>query len=154
MYRLYEQALKTFEKNNCKPGDIIQPFNEIVIKNGISPTITTRSEGLKTAILPVVEDKRNMEKTEEKKAKYAIRKLTPLECWRLMNFSDEDFKKAESVNSNSQLYKQAGNSIVVACLCALFSQLGIQGHKKWNEMSVEERRSLVYKGTFLEGEKK
>ena len=92
------------------------------------------------------------EKTQEteKKTKYRIRKLTPRECWRLMNFSDEDFEKAEKVNSNSQLYRQAGNSIVVAVLCAIFSQLGIQGHKRWNEMTVEERRALVYKGTILE----
>ena len=85
-----------------------------------------------------------------KKVRYRIRKLTPLETWRLMNFSDEDFEKAEKVNSNSQLYKQAGNSICVNVLCAIFSQLGIQGHKRWNEMSLEERRSLVYKGTILE----
>ena len=84
------------------------------------------------------------------KPKYAIRKLTPKECFRLMNFSDEDFEKAKAVNSNSQLYKQAGNSIVRAVLIAIFSQLGIQGHKKWNEMTVEERRALVYKGTILE----
>lgn len=92
------------------------------------------------------------EKTQEteKKTKYRIRKLTPLECFRLMNFSDEDFYKAQSVNSNSQLYRQSGNSIVVAVLCAIFSQLGIQGHKKWNEMTLEERRALVYKGTILE----
>lgn len=36
-----------------------------------------------------------------------IRKLTPKECWRLMGFDDEDFEKAEKVNSNTQLYKQA-----------------------------------------------
>lgn len=42
-----------------------------------------------------------------------IRKLTPKECFRLMGFEDSDFEKAEAVNSNSQLYKQAGNSIVV-----------------------------------------
>ena len=144
--------------NDCKPGDIVQPFNEVVIKDGVSPTITTRSDGLKTAILPVVrEDKRNMEEEEkteevqeEKKTKYAIRKLTPKECFRLMNFSDEDFEKAQSVNSNSQLFKQAGNSIVRAVLIAIFSQLGIQNHKRWNEMTVEERRALVYKGTILE----
>lgn len=52
-----------------------------------------------------------------------IRKLTPKECWRLMGFSDEDFHKAESVNSNSQLYKQAGNSIVVDVLEGIFNQL-------------------------------
>ena len=100
-------------------------------------------------------EEQNMEdvKTEnqETKEKYAIRKLTPKECFRLMNFSDEDFEKAKAVNSNSQLYKQAGNSIVVACLIAIFSQLGIQGQKRWNEMNLEERRALVYKGTILEG---
>lgn len=51
-----------------------------------------------------------------------IRKLTPLECWRLMGFSDQDFYKAAKVNSNSQLYKQAGNSIVVNVLVAIFRQ--------------------------------
>ncbi len=45
-----------------------------------------------------------------------IRKLTPKECWRLMGFEDSDFEKAEKVCSNSQLYKQAGNSIVVDVL--------------------------------------
>ena len=54
---------------------------------------------------------------------YRIRKLTPLECWRLMGFDDEDFYKAEQVNSNSQLYKQAGNSIVVNVLEAIFKEL-------------------------------
>lgn len=53
-YRMYSQAFETMIKNNCKPGDIIQPFNQVVIKNGICPTITTRPEGLKTAILVVV----------------------------------------------------------------------------------------------------
>ena len=52
-----------------------------------------------------------------------IRKLTPKETWRLMGFSDEDFHKAESVNSNTQLYKQAGNSIVVDVLEGIFKQL-------------------------------
>ena len=150
----FQQALETAERENAKPGDIVDAFNGRVHKDGISPTITTRPEGKKTAVLPVVEDKKDMEeeKTQEteKKTKYRIRKLTPLECFRLMNFSDEDFYKAQSVNSNSQLYREAGNSIVCGVLCAIFSQLGIQGHKRWNEMTVEERRALVYKGTILE----
>lgn len=54
---------------------------------------------------------------------YRIRKLTPKECWRLMGFTDEDFYKAEQVNSNTQLYKQAGNSIVVKVLEAIFKQM-------------------------------
>lgn len=54
---------------------------------------------------------------------YRIRKLTPLECWRLMDFSDEDFEKAAQVNSNTQLYKQTGNSIVRNVLVAILGQL-------------------------------
>lgn len=60
---------------------------------------------------------------EKDGATYSIRKLTPLECWRLMGFSDEDFHKAEVVNSNTQLYKQAGNSIVKDVLMAIFGQM-------------------------------
>ena len=52
-----------------------------------------------------------------------IRKLTPKECWRLMGFDDEDFYKAEAVNSNSQLYKQAGNSIVVDVIVKIYEEL-------------------------------
>ena len=52
-----------------------------------------------------------------------VRKLTPKECWRLMGFSDEDFEKAAKVNSNTQLYKQAGNSIVVNVLEKIFINL-------------------------------
>lgn len=54
---------------------------------------------------------------------YRIRKLTPKECWRLMGFSDDDFAKAEKVNSNAQLYKQAGNSIVVNVLEGILKNL-------------------------------
>jgi DNA (cytosine-5)-methyltransferase 1 len=54
---------------------------------------------------------------------YRIRKLTPKECWRLMGFDDEDFEKASKVCSNSQLYKQAGNSIVVNVLVEIFTKL-------------------------------
>ena len=52
-----------------------------------------------------------------------IRKLTPLETWRLMDFDDEDFMKASAKVSNTQLYSQSGNSIVVNCLVAIFGQL-------------------------------
>ena len=53
-----------------------------------------------------------------------IRKLTPAECFRLMGFQDTDFEKAVSVGvSNSQLYKQAGNSIVVDVLFYIFKEL-------------------------------
>ncbi len=56
-----------------------------------------------------------------------IRKLTPKECWRLMGFSDEAYEKAAQVNSNSQLYKQAGNSIVVNVLTEVLRNLLLKG---------------------------
>lgn len=52
-----------------------------------------------------------------------IRKLTPRECWRLMTFTDEDFDKAAAVNSNTQLYKQAGNAIVKDVLADIIRQM-------------------------------
>lgn len=56
---------------------------------------------------------------------YRIRKLTPRECGRLMGVSDEDISKMAAVNSNTQLYKQFGNSIVVDVMCAMFQNLNI-----------------------------
>jgi DNA (cytosine-5)-methyltransferase 1 len=52
-----------------------------------------------------------------------VRKLTPKECWRLMGIKDEDFEKAERVCSNTQLYRQAGNAIVVNVLMEIFKNL-------------------------------
>ena len=63
-----------------------------------------------------------------------IRKLTPKECWRLMGFDDSDFEKAEKVNSNTQLYKQAGNSIVVNVLEAILNNLLIDKEEKWSDL--------------------
>lgn len=66
-----------------------------------------------------------------------IRKLTPKECWRLMGFDDVDFEKAEKINSNTQLYKQAGNSIVVNVLEAIFKELlseYIPNLDKWSDL--------------------
>lgn len=54
---------------------------------------------------------------------YRIRKLTPKECWRLMGFDDEAFERASKKVSNSQLYKQAGNSIVVDVLMAILKPI-------------------------------
>ena len=53
-----------------------------------------------------------------------IRRITELEAWRLMGFSDEDFEKAKNAGvPNSQLDKQAGNSIVVDVLMAIFREM-------------------------------
>jgi DNA (cytosine-5)-methyltransferase 1 len=61
---------------------------------------------------------------EPQKQAFRIRKLTPKECWRLMGFADEDIDNAIAVGmSNAQLYKQAGNSIVVNVLMAIFKEI-------------------------------
>ena len=52
-----------------------------------------------------------------------IRRLTPLECWRLQGFTDEEFYKAQKVNSDTQLYKQAGNSITVNVMTAILKKI-------------------------------
>ena len=52
-----------------------------------------------------------------------IRKLVPIETWRLMGIEDEDFNKAQSVTSNAQLYKQAGNAIVVDVFANLIKSM-------------------------------
>lgn len=230
--RFFKQALETVAENDCSVGDTVDAFNKKVNKSGVSPTITTRPEGFKTAILPVVEPainvvgncspsghdasrivdvgglaptvkenhgtvtaiceplaldeqngyirkdgtvgtlttdgsspKHNNRVVEPVRLGYIpypnsnkahqsntfydenaisptldtctggnrqvkiqhnnlrIRKLTPKECWRLMGFDDADFEKAAKYNSNSQLYKQAGNSIVVDVLYYIFRQM-------------------------------
>ena len=74
--------------------------------DGLSPTLTTnKGEGNKIL------------------SNLRIRKLTPKECFRLMGFSDENFEAAEKMVSNSQLYKQAGNSIVVDVLYYILVEL-------------------------------
>lgn len=54
---------------------------------------------------------------------YEIRKLTPKECFRLQGFPDEYLKRAAEVNSDSQLYKQAGNSVTVTVIYAIAERL-------------------------------
>ena len=62
--------------------------------------------------------------TEKEQPEYKIRRLTPLECWRLMGFDDSDFYKAKETGiSDTQLYKQAGNSIVVNVLEEIIKKL-------------------------------
>lgn len=70
-------------------------------------------------------------------SEYRIRKLTPLECWRLMDQPDEAYEKASKVNSATQLYKQAGNSIVVNVLVAIMGQLFDGKENKYKEINNE-----------------
>ncbi len=72
-------------------------------------------------------------------SEYRIRKLTPRECWRLMDFRDEDFNKAAEVNSNTQLYKQAGNSIVCNVLVAILGQLFEDKEDVYKQITDKEK---------------
>jgi DNA-cytosine methyltransferase len=87
----FDKSIITFEEKD----NVFEKENRVYDIQGISPTLTTV-------------------KADEKITDGArIRRLTPLECWRLQGFSDQSFYKAEKVNSDTQLYKQAGNSITV-----------------------------------------
>lgn len=116
-----EVCNKAMEKELMKPYDIIDytysnaRLNEIMngkiqTKNGtdnqIANTLTCNVENMGVCV-----------------PELRIRKLTPKECWLLMGFDSADVEKAAKVCSNSQLYKQAGNSIVVNVLMAIFKTL-------------------------------
>ena len=77
---------------------------------------------------------------------YRIRKLTARECGRLMDVEDKHIDKILAVNSNTQAYKEFGNSIVCSVLCGIFSQLNIKGVKPWNERTLEEKYALTALG--------
>ena len=88
-----------------------------------SPTeqrLEVNMQGTSNCLTSVQKDNLLLEKPQ-----YRIRKLTPRECGRLMGVSDEDIDKMAAVNSNTQLYKQFGNSIVVDVMCAMFKNLNI-----------------------------
>lgn len=94
----------------------------VISAEGLARAVTTeKGEGQKVVVPESADD-------------YRVRKLTPRECWRLMGFSDQDFNKAAACNSNTQLYRQAGNSICVNVLSAIFRQLNIKGVPRWNKL--------------------
>jgi DNA (cytosine-5)-methyltransferase 1 len=99
-------------------------MNGNVYRTNLSPTLTTnKGEGIKIL----------------QNNDYRIRKLTPLECWRLTGFRDMDYYAAKSVGiSDAQLYKQAGNSIVVTVLEAIFRNLFLKKHKKKRGIIAEQ----------------
>ncbi|MCT3021083.1 hypothetical protein EFN43_08435 [Pediococcus pentosaceus] len=104
-------SLNTMQGGGREPKIIVNPhgFNKGGIKN-ISPTVTAGAFKDNNFILE------NMR----------IRKLTPLECWRLQGFPDSAFTRAEEVNSNSQLYKQAGNSVTVPVIYEMAKRMEIE----------------------------
>ena len=112
-------------------------MNRVYSKDDISPTLQTLQEGNRqpkiledfysnrdvreyTDYSPTLRSERNGLKVTDNSS-FKVRKLTPKECWRLMGFSKKDFNKAKSAGvSDSQLYKQAGNSIVTYVLYEIY----------------------------------
>lgn len=108
-------------------------------RSGLKVMIDTNDMEYKDGVLYLSEDISKTDDNSENKnidfsdVTYRIRKLTPKECWRLMGFSDENFENAkQAINdkfhkgkdkANSQLYKQAGNSIVTDVLYYIFKEL-------------------------------
>ena len=82
--------------------------------DGLSPALQTAQGGNRQPIIY---------------KEYKLRKLTPRECFRLMGFTDEEFDRIHNI-SNTQLYKMAGNSIVVNVLEAIFKQLFKETNKE------------------------
>ena len=105
----------SYPNSKTKRGRVGKEVSQTLLT---SPNIATVVESPKTsssAAILISEDGKHLMK---------IRKLTPLECWRLMGFDDEDFSKVKSIGiSDSQAYKQAGNSIVVNVLEAILKKL-------------------------------
>ena len=101
------------ESNIQKVGQISSNGSQcgtVISDNGISANLVAGTHGYANSHIAT---------------QYRIRKLTPRECGRLMGVSDEDIDKMAAVNSNTQLYKQFGNSIVVDVMCAMFKNLNI-----------------------------
>ena len=103
-----------FGKNGYIP-EMFNLYNAAEVKD-IAPTQTSNCGGSASSAT-----------VYKKNSEFKIRKLTPKECWRLMGFSDQDFNKAKTTGlSNTQLYKQAGNSIVVDVLEKIFKNLFLE----------------------------
>ena len=103
---------ENFYNDNGYIPEMFNPYNKNEIQD-IAPTQTANCGSITSSAAIL---KKNVD--------FKIRKLTPKECWRLMGFSDEDFQKASDTGlSNTQLYKQAGNSIVVNVLEEIFKNL-------------------------------
>lgn len=96
--------------------ELCDRFIEKLQKRDVSNTIRCSGSGS-------IDQKHTWDLVSEP-SKMRIRKLTPKECWRLMDFTDEEFESAQNAGvSKTQLCKQAGNSIVVAVLAAIFKNL-------------------------------
>lgn len=111
-------ALTTMQGGHRHPN-IVAMRGRYNSEGKVEQQLEPRKDNLTNTITTVTEDNLVAEPP-----KYRIRRLTPLECWRLMGIDDEDFYKAKNAGtSDSQLYKQAGNAIVVDVLYYIFKNM-------------------------------
>lgn len=128
-YYLSEEKTKNLTLNEDLSGKLnhygYRGIDAVYALDGVSPTLNTMQGGNRQPKIAVIG---NTSKTEYKSLNITndvrIRRLTPLECWRLQGFSDEQFYKAKNDGvSNSQLYKQAGNSVTVNVVDAIVQSI-------------------------------
>lgn len=109
----FRETISESENGLIHVGNLNMAANESIKRvyspNGVCPTLTTMTGGHRQPKIWL--------------EKEGVRKLTPRECWRVMGFSNETFDKVDGKLSNTQLYKQAGNTICVSCLEAIFKEL-------------------------------
>jgi DNA (cytosine-5)-methyltransferase 1 len=134
-----EQRLEPNSEGICNTLTSVQKDNLVLEPKIIDPQGRTNKQCTPTKHCPTLraEAHGNLPQVILPNKQYRIRKLTPKECWRLMGISNVDFHKAEQVNSNTQLYKQAGNAIVVSVLEAIFCLMNIQSCPTWEQHAKE-----------------
>lgn len=124
-------TLQTMTGGNRQPKVLIrarnkQGYNEAYSFDSVGldhPNSTQKGSRVTKSVSRTLTTQQDVGVVEINGKQFSIRRLTPKECWRLMGFSDEQFSKAQAVCSNTQLYKQAGNSIVVDVLSYIFENL-------------------------------
>lgn len=89
-----------------------EQIRRVYAEEGIAPTLTAKGGG-----------NHEVKVCESAHGSRKVRKLTPKEYYRLMGFTDEQYERAAKVISNTQLYKTAGNSIIVDVLAAIFGEM-------------------------------
>lgn len=143
-YSKYDTISDTI--TNSHSGNVIEPL--ICASRGRNPEnpsnrptgadleqrIEVNEGGTSNALTSVQKDNYLIEPNSHK---YRIRKLTPKECIRLMNFDDSDYDKIKAIGmSDSQIYKQCGNSIIVACLEGIFRKMYIDTEVSNEQLSL------------------
>lgn len=110
---IFREEISESDNGLIHVGNLNMPANESIKRvyspEGVCPTLTTMTGGHRQPKIWTEKD--------------GVRKLTPRECWKLMGFNDEAFNKVDGKLSNTQLYKQAGNTICLTCLEAIFKEL-------------------------------